>query len=316
MTLAALLLVATGCGDATADVGASSRDVVLVLEGSVDGVEAGEGPLELWLPLPATGPHQEVVSLEVTASIPGGRVVDPVYGNVVWRGRVDQAPAEPVTFRVSAEVRRHEVTGPSGALAAGEKERFLVANARVPVDGPLVDAVRADLPSDDGTPLARARTLFDFVLSHMEYKKVGSGWGTGSTAWACSARYGNCTDFHALFTSLARAEGLPTRFHIGYPLGPDAAAEVGGYHCWADVWIEGEGWLAIDASEAWKHPESRERWFGALPADRVEVSIGRDLELGQGGGPLNYFVAPYAEVGGRVVEGVSTTVRYGGASGR
>jgi hypothetical protein len=44
-----------------------------------------------------------------------------------------------------------------------------------------------------------------------------------------------------------------------------------------------------------------EYYFGNLTADRVALSIGRDLTLvpKQDGPPLNFFVYPYAEVDGK-----------------
>ena len=66
----------------------------------------------------------------------------------------------------------------------------------------------------------------------------------------------------------------------------------------ADVLLPGQGWLAVDASEAKKHLEKRELLYGTLPPDRVAFSSGRDLDVGQKSGPLNYFVDAHVEVGG------------------
>jgi transglutaminase-like putative cysteine protease len=82
---------------------------------------------------------------------------------------------------------------------------------------------------------------------------------------------------------------------------PDArgAGDIAGYHCWARFWMDGLGWLPVDASEAWKHPEKRERFFGGHDENRVQLSVGRDLRFPGMAGELNYFVHPYAEAGGR-----------------
>ena len=63
--------------------------------------------------------------------------------------------------------------------------------------------------------LVRARALYDYVIDSMRYIKYGSGWGKGDAVYACNIRTGNCTDYHAYFTSLARAIGIPARFAIG-----------------------------------------------------------------------------------------------------
>ena len=58
---------------------------------------------------------------------------------------------------------------------------------------------------------------------------AGSGWGNGDTFWGCSERYGNCTDFHALFISLTPSEGIPARIEIGFPVPTDRAGPAPGF---------------------------------------------------------------------------------------
>jgi transglutaminase-like putative cysteine protease len=160
-----------------------------------------------------------------------------------------------------------------------------------------VHAMRAD-----DTPASTARAIYDWVVDNVEYKKVGTGWGNGDTFWACSERYGNCTDFHSLFIALARSEGIPARFEIGFPVPIDRqSGDIGGYHCWVQFYLPDRGWVPIDASEASKHPEMREMLYGAQPADRILFTTGRDLVLSETNRatPLNYFIYPYIEVGGK-----------------
>ena len=70
--------------------------------------------------------------------------------------------------------------------------------------------------------------------------------------------------------------------------------------------------MPVDASEAAKDPSRREYFFGAHDENRVEFSRGRDLVLNppQAGEPLNYFVYPYAEADGKVLNSVERTVTY------
>ena len=68
----------------------------------------------------------------------------------------------------------------------------------------------------------------------------------------------------------------------------------------------------MDISEAWKHPEKRNYFFGSHDVNRVQFSLGRDLRLSppQDGKPLNYFVYPYVEVGGKAYSNVSTAFSF------
>jgi transglutaminase-like putative cysteine protease len=136
----------------------------------------------------------------------------------------------------------------------------------------------------------------------MRYDKTGTGWGRGDALFACDARRGNCTDFHALFIAMARSIGIPARFAIGLPL-PEArgSGTIPGYHCWAEFYVEGRGWVPVDGSEAARNPSRKAYFFGHHDENRLELSRGRNLTLAppQQGPPLNFFVYPYAEVDGK-----------------
>jgi transglutaminase-like putative cysteine protease len=167
-----------------------------------------------------------------------------------------------------------------------------------------------DLPADQ---LQLGRVLYDVVNSHMRYSKEGIGWGEGDAVWACDSRFGNCSDFHSLFISLARSQKIPARFEIGFPL-PEkrGEGEIPSYHCWAKFKPQGRGWVPVDISEANKDPSRKEYFFGNLSADRVAFSEGRDLTLvpKQDGPPLNFFVYPYVEVDGKPLPAEKVQSRF------
>jgi hypothetical protein len=67
----------------------------------------------------------------------------------------------------------------------------------------------------------------------------------------------------------------------------------------------------VDASEAHKRPELQEHYFGGLDAHRVELTVGRDLDLpGAAVGDLNFVVYPHVEVDGVLHEAVDTEFRF------
>ena len=131
--------------------------------------------------------------------------------------------------------------------------------------------------------------------------------------WVCDSRTGNCTDFHSLFISWSRANKIPARFEIGFPLPTERGeGQIKGYHCWAMFHTEDHGWVPVDISEADKHPKMKEYYFGNLTADRVGFSVGRDIVLTpkQEGPPLNYFVYPYVEVDGKPLPKEQIELRF------
>jgi transglutaminase-like putative cysteine protease len=176
----------------------------------------------------------------------------------------------------------------------------LAGSSLVPVDGSVLRRFFDDRPPE-GNVREVARTLYDRVDSHLKYDKSGEGWGRGDALWACDSGRGNCSDFHSLFIALCRDLKIPAKFEIGFPLPPEPGkAEIAGYHCWAKF-LDGERWIGVDISEANKHPERKDFYFGRLPPDRVMFSAERDLELApkQLAGPVNFLIYPYVEVDGR-----------------
>lgn len=74
-----------------------------------------------------------------------------------------------------------------------------------------------------------ARAIYDYVFATMRYDKTGTGWARGDVLHACEAKKGNGTDFHSLFIAMARSQGIPARFEIGFPLPADKrSSEIAG----------------------------------------------------------------------------------------
>jgi len=302
-----LMLVALALAPAAAS--ADTRRFVFEYTTRVGPVEA-PGGLDVFVPLATSNAQQTVLDESISASILGSIGQEGAYGNRYWHGRLDAASDQPVdvTVRTVVERRVSRVAPPAQSRPLTNEERvafasFLAPNRRVPVDHPILEPIRAEVRARAGSddPAAVARAIYDWIVDNLEYKKVGTGWGNGDTYWACNERRGNCTDFHALFISLARSEGIPARFEIGFPV-PESRSkgEIAGYHCWVQFYLPEVGWFPIDASEAFKHPEQRDFFYGAHPGDRIHMTTGRDLELQEDAqrAPLNYFVYPHVEVDG------------------
>jgi transglutaminase-like putative cysteine protease len=261
--------------------------------------------IDVYIPLPAEHGGQQILKRDFESSIPGQEGHGAKFNNGYYRIHRPANTAGALDVSLSWTISRDVVTaGDDGDASSAEQEQFLAASALVPVAHSVLAPILAEiheLRANDSKE-ATARAIYDWVVDNIEYKKVGTGWGNGDTYWACNERYGNCTDFHALFVSLARSEGIPARFEIGFPVPQGRSeGEIGGYHCWVQFFLPERGWIPIDASEAAKHPEQRDLYYGTHPADRIHFTTGRDIVLSELSEkiPLNYFIYPYVEVGGK-----------------
>ena len=273
--------------------------------------------LRVWVPLAHTDEFQTVRVLSTSGELPLKRTQEKEYGNWMLYASTSKATKPEYKFAIDYDVVRREHLSSTAAakaivLETRERERLLAPDKLVPITGlpaELAAKETANATSDE----QKARAIYDYVLANMSYDKTGTGWGHGDTLYACSARKGNCTDFHSLFISMARAQHIPAKFQIGFPLPTDkSSAEIPGYHCWAEFYETQKGWVPVDISEAWKHQEKRDYFFGAHDPNRVQFSEGRDLTLNpaQAGASLNYFVYPYVEVDGKEHINVATSFSF------
>jgi transglutaminase-like putative cysteine protease len=265
---------------------------------------------KIWIPLPQSDSYQAISELKIESPFSYTTHRDSEYGNEyayleVPAAKIGSSTEVRVNFQARRQEHRVALAGNENAASmgagTGNLQRFLQPDRRVPLQG-VIGELSAQETRGIQDPLAKARAIYDYVIATMRYDKSGTGWGNGDAIWACTAKRGNCTDFHSLFIGMMRAAGIPARFEIGFPLPADQhAGTIPGYHCWAQFYIDRYGWIPVDASEAWKHPGKKDYFFGAHDDNRLQFSVGRDIRLDppQQGEPLNYFIYPYAELDGK-----------------
>jgi transglutaminase-like putative cysteine protease len=323
-TVAMLALAATGAlaGDPIGPEALGPRTVRFTYEAHVT-PPVGAQVIELWLPLPRED-DQSILDLKLTGT--GHPTVVRMPGSYDRAAYLRVAePKGPITITETAVVARREVRAPvtiTKASLADVDPAIFAAELRSNGVERVSDEVRAIARRETRgrtTVAAQARALYDWVYDHMQYDKSVPGFGLGDIPYCLKIGKGNCTDFHTLFIVLARASGIPARWNIGFPLaygdGKAAGGEptpVAGYHCWAEFYAPGAGWVPVDISEARKHPELKDYFFGGLSGNRVLFTRGRDqlLEPDGGGKRLNYFIYPVVRIDGQDAPAVEWTFRY------
>jgi uncharacterized protein (TIGR03000 family) len=263
----------------------------------------------VWIPMATSNDQQEVTIADRKLGEPQ-ITRDKQYGNTIAYFEAKANDNGLIPFEVTYKVKRREVhTDVKGNLyllpGRDEKlDRYLQPDEKVPISGKPLDLLKENLKGG-GLPqdqFAAAKVMYDIVNRHMTYKKNGIGWGQGDALWACDSRFGNCSDFHSLFISMARGSKIASKFEMGFPIPPKrGGGPIAGYHCWAWFLPDHKGWVPVDISEANQHPDLAQYYFGNLSENRVSFSVGRDINLEprQKGPPLNFFIYPYVEVEGK-----------------
>jgi transglutaminase-like putative cysteine protease len=272
-------------------------------------------PLDIWFPIAPSNEFQQVKIISQSGDLPLKETAEAEYGNKMFYAHTDKADQAEYHFTVKYDVVRLEhLAAVSVKKPASEKElaRFLQADKLVPITGKPAE-LAAEQVKSGMSDLDKGHTFYNYVFATMKYDKTGTGWGKGDTLWACDSKRGNCTDFHSVFISMARSQKIPARFEMGLSL-PEGQNEgqIAGYHCWAEFYTRDRGWYPVDISEAWKHQEKKDYFFGAHDVNRVQFSMGRDIELSprQHGDRVNYLIFPYVELDGQLYPNIANAISF------
>ena len=300
----------------------------------------GTKQVRVWFAAPQSEPpHQQVKQFKVDAPVPSRLTIDSAGNKMVY---FELAAPEFNEFGVVATftlTRREQLSGveankakPLPADKREELRQFLGTNQHVIIDD-RIRKLATEIVGTETNPVLAARKLYDWMLANIDYwvkdPKNKKASPVGSTDYCLTTKTGNCTDFHSLWTSLARASGIPTRMVYGsfFKKELDGQDADQSYHCWPEFYATGFGWVPHDVAVAdifvgdFQTNADNEKlvrlttadgysgadkakvdyYFGNLDERRVTWSRGRDLTLSpkQAGGPLNALAKAYIEVDGK-----------------
>lgn len=260
--------------------------------------------LNIWIPYPVTDKWQSVESFQIEGPFDTQFITDEEYGNkIVYLKLKGSTKIKRHELSISFKVNRKEYAYPvSERRSSKELVRFLQPNLHVVINDEIRRLAR-EITKKETDDLDKVRAIYDYIIEEFRYSKDDPQvCGVGDTFVALEHKKGNCSDYHTLFLSLVRSLGIPARFEIGFPVPKDKGeGKIGGYHCWAKFYINGKGWIPVDISEADKHPDKKDYFFGHIDENRIHMVTGRDitLEYAKDSQPLNFFIYPYAELSGK-----------------
>jgi transglutaminase-like putative cysteine protease len=145
-----------------------------------------------------------------------------------------------------------------------QRRDFLSPSPYVPLTAELLAFAREHAHEGDEVE-ATARALMAAIYTTCVYEPGTTDISTAADA-VLAGRRGVCQDFAHLMLALCRSLGLPARYVSGYLADmeqpPDAVLAS---HAWAEVFLEGHGWLGLDPTHN-----------RAIGPRYARVAIGRD----------------------------------------
>ena len=301
---------------------------------------AGAKSVKCWFAMPQGDDDQEVSTVAVNAPY-DYQVVPDDQGN--WFVFIEAKGDDMKPFEVVQEfdVRRWEIRAKPDAsrtrsLTDAERKEFapyLGANANIPVGGEFARVAR-EATGGETNPVLASRRLYDWTLKNVDYwvkypDRLKAS-PVGSAEYCMKEKTGNCTDFHSLWTALARSSGIPTRMVYGSFFKKDLAGKDAdqSYHCWIEFFAPGIGWVPHDVAIAdvftgdfetndlnrekvslttadgysGKDQMKVDYYFGSIDDRRVVWNRGRDLVLAGASGPVNALPKAYVEADGKMLK--------------
>lgn len=261
--------------------------------------------IHLWVPYPVNDTWQVVDDFKLEGPFISQTITDQEYGNKILylRGNGETLNGNNLKIKISFKVQRKEYGISDIEMSPGRPlKRFLEPDMLVPVSGEIKKLAQR-ITQGKSSDLEKVRAVYDYIIDELTYAKDDPKvCGLGNSLLTLEFKKGICTDYHSLFISLVRSLGIPAKFEIGFPI-PEKIKEgkLNGYHCWAKFYLKDKGWFPVDISEADKHPEKRDYFFGSIDEHRLHLTSGRDITLkyARDFQPLNFFVYPYAEINGQ-----------------
>ncbi|UCD14559.1 MAG: transglutaminase domain-containing protein [Thermoplasmatales archaeon] len=277
--------------------------------------------VRLWLPYPVSNDYQKIENVTINGSYNySGIHRDADYGTMILYAEWYR-PYEYPQMTFSYDVSRTEIIMKNfteeGPLPV-DVDEFLLPTNLGPTTGEVKD--HADQITEGKTTiLGKATAIYDYLVEHGERDPNLSFCGDGDVCELLQNLRGKCVDFSSVFVALSRSVGVPAREILGTRIAKDGDI-TGAYHCRAEFYLPGYGWIPVDPSDVAKlmlkenlelnDPkvmEARDYYFGAQTETYIDLSTGRDVILNpeQETGPLNYFMYPYAEVEGEPLDFIS-----------
>ncbi|NIJ08934.1 transglutaminase-like putative cysteine protease [Sphingomonas vulcanisoli] len=183
------------------------------------------------------------------------------YGNQATMLYID-GPIDRITLDVTGEVLTEDRAGMViGAPEPLPPSYFLQDTPLTKADAAIQAIATAD--TDGGSGLDRAHLLADTIAEALDHQPTAIA--ADHDAIACfAAKAADPQGAAHVLIAAARAAGFPARYVAGHVYRPEAI-DSHAAHGWAELFIEGYGWIGFDPSE------------GRCPTDNyIRVAIGLD----------------------------------------
>jgi transglutaminase-like putative cysteine protease len=289
----------------------------------------GKGTSRVWLPVPLLEERPFLKAMGNSFDAQGGSTrfaLDPHYGAGMvcaeWpegtkavlelKSRFATRDAKVDLARAFNPIPEHPVI-----LA-----RYTQSTPHMPTGGAVLDLSSEIVKGAGNDDVEKARAIYEWIVdnTYRDAKTKGCGGGDVDFMVENKAWGGKCADLNALFTTLARSQGIPARDVYGIrvadsKLGYKSLGKSGditkAQHCRAEFYSKAHGWVPVDPADVRKvileeqggkkiddpmTVAARKRLFGSWEMNWLGYNYANDVALpGSSKGPVNFLMYPQSE---------------------
>jgi transglutaminase-like putative cysteine protease len=287
-----------------------------------------KGTTRVWLPVPLLEERTFLRPLGNAFDAQGGSTrfaLDPHYGAGMVCGEWPEGvkPVFELKSRFATRDVHVDLSRPNNPIPEHPVllARYTASTPHMPTGGAVRD-LSDDIVKDASGDVEKARAIYEWIVdnTHRDAKTRGCGEGDIGFMVENKAWGGKCADLNALFTTLARAQGIPARDVYGIrvadsKLGYKSLGKSGditkAQHCRAEFYSKDHGWVPVDPADVrkvileeagGKKPDdpmvlaARKRLFGSWEMNWLGYNYANDVALpGSTRGPVNFLMYPQSE---------------------
>ncbi|MDR0830466.1 MAG: transglutaminase-like domain-containing protein [Prevotellaceae bacterium] len=133
--------------------------------------------------------------------------------------------------------------------------------------------ISAQIIGNEQNNYLKAKKIFEYISQNFPWA-VAREYSTidNIPEYVLAHKFGDCGQVSLLFIALCRLNGIPARWQSGFMLHPNCE----NLHDWAEIFIEGVGWLPVDVSfglQNWtENPDLKYFYFGNMDTFRLIVN--------------------------------------------
>ena len=300
-----------------------------------------EDTVRLWVPVPMNTDYQQLLSLQVEGSYKYIALTrDKTYKAPILYAEFEKGNANKkisVSFEVEFwerdRVDFNKIPKNNSSLPE-DIAFFLKPTQHIQTDG-IVKEYADRITKGKKSDLDKVRAIYEWVVENTFRDPRVLGCGVGDVKSMLETGYfgGKCTDINSLFVALCRASGIPARELFGIRVLPSKLSKgissvqgdaTKAQHCRAEFYLG--RWIPADPADVRKlileeklditHPkvrEVRDFMFGGWDTHWIAFNYARDFMLEPPTSdkePINEFMYPIAEVGGKQISKYKLTFEH------